>query len=159
MNDNWLGQRISACRLAGSGLNSDKISWEVPIPYKTALSNSTTLSVKKLNWSGTYKYKSSGSLLTELTENIPLSTADLDLNGFVAPLWGCSAKNLLTQEQQEYIKTKNYEALGYNIYDEPRKRIRTIEYTSAKTIGYYRLRDAIARTTDPTNVYLFVMEL
>ena len=39
----------------------------------------------------------------------------------------------------------------------PRQRIDKIDYTIAKTIGYYRLKDAIAKTTDPTNVYVFVM--
>ena len=60
----------------------------------SALDSSTTLKMKMLNWSG--EYKTNNVHVPTLKENIALSIADLDLNGFNSPLWDCSAKNLLT---------------------------------------------------------------
>ena len=60
----------------------------------SALDSSTTLKMEMLNWSG--EYKTNNAQASTLKENIALSIADLDLNGFSSPLWGCSAKNLLT---------------------------------------------------------------
>jgi hypothetical protein len=60
----------------------------------SALDSSTTLKMEMLNWSG--EYKTNNVQASTLKENIALSIADLDLNGFSSPLWDCSAKNLLT---------------------------------------------------------------
>ena len=71
----------------------------------------------------------------------------------------------MTKEQKELIKQGRFAELGYTIESitttakkAQKDRIKSIDYTMAKTIGYYRLMDSMANTTDPTNVYMFVMD-
>lgn len=163
--DSWLGpirypdlQRITELTLRGSELrdNSKKIDWTIPIPTKLVLNGQTTLENGYLNWEN----KRLGGIL----EDRDLGMEDLDLNGFYSPLADCSAENLLTQEQKELIKQGRFAELGYTIESittsrkAQKDRITSIDYTMAKTIGYYRLMDSMAKTTDPTNVYMFVMD-
>ena len=161
----WLGpihypeiQRITKFTLRGSEVEENSrglqtINWTIPIPTKMVLNGQTTLENDYLNW------KNKG------TDDRNLRIEDLDLNGFYSPLADCSAENLLTKEQKELIKNGDFAELGYTIESltktakrAQKDRIKSIDYTMAKTIGYYRLMDSMANTTDPTNVYMFVMD-
>lgn len=136
--------------LTAARISDNKISWQVPIPKKNIALNQDT-----------------DRQLTLVNTIDGITKQSVDLNGDSSPFKGYPsylAPSILPTEWQDAFYTGGKDALesiGYNLSDKKvdgKYYIKSINYDSAKTIGYYQLMGAMSSINDPINTYILVSD-